>query len=111
MSGYNGPTDENEDQRSWSDYYNLYYTKRGKIQLNISQQLGRFSSFYVTGSQQSYWHTGEKNRCCKWAIAIPRRGVSWSLSYNQSRAREDKERPAHCPESLAAAQPVATSQR
>lgn len=61
MSGYNGPTDENEDQRSWSDYYNLYYTKRGKIQLNISQQLGRFGSLYVTGSQQSYWHTGEKN--------------------------------------------------
>ncbi|CAH3969058.1 putative outer membrane usher protein ElfC [Klebsiella oxytoca] len=91
MSGYNGPTDENEDQRSWSDYYNLYYTKRGKIQLNISQQLGRFGSLYVTGSQQSYWHTDEKNTLLQVGYSDTLAGVSWSLSYNQSRAPgEDK---------------------
>lgn len=91
MSGYNGPVNEDEDQRSWSDYYDLYYTKRGKIQLNISQQLGHFGSLYITGSQQSYWHTDEKNTLMQVGYSDTLAGVSWGLSYNQSRAPgEDK---------------------
>lgn len=91
MSGYNGPSGEDDDRRSWNDAYNLYYTRRGKVQLNISQQFGNLGSLYVTGSQQSYWHTDEKNTLLQVGYSDTLAGVSWSLSYNQNRAPgEDK---------------------
>lgn len=61
MSGYNGQQEDDSD-RDAGDDYNLYYTKRGKVQINLSQQFGHFGSLYVTGSQQSYWHTDETNK-------------------------------------------------
>ncbi len=33
------------DTPMWWRYYNLFYTKRGKLQVNISQQLGEYGSF------------------------------------------------------------------
>lgn len=64
MRGYTGDHEDNdtEQQNPRMDYYNLYYTKRGKVQFNISQQLGHAGSLFVTGSQQTYWHTDEKIR-------------------------------------------------
>lgn len=41
------------------DYHNLYYTKRGRVQANISQQLGDYGSVYVMGSYQTYWNSSE----------------------------------------------------
>ncbi|MGJ3356012.1 fimbrial biogenesis usher protein [Providencia sp. Je.9.19] len=43
------------------NYHNLYYTKKGRIQANISQQLGDYGSVYVLGSYQSYWNTNQKD--------------------------------------------------
>lgn len=91
MSGYNGPQEEDSD-RDAGDDYNLYYTKRGKVQINLSQQFGHFGSLYVTGSQQSYWHTDETNKLLQIGYSDTLAGVSWSLSYSSSRAPGEEER-------------------
>lgn len=42
-----------------TDYHNLYYTKKGRIQANISQSIGEYGSVYVLGNYQSYWNSSE----------------------------------------------------
>lgn len=91
MSGYNGPQEEDSD-RDAGDDYNLYYTKRGKVQINLSQQFGHIGSLYVTGSQQSYWHTDETNKLLQIGYSDTLAGISWSLSYSSSRAPGEEER-------------------
>ncbi|VFS86563.1 Outer membrane usher protein fimD precursor [Kluyvera cryocrescens] len=45
-------------QPKFTDYYNLAYSKRGKVQMSVTQQLGRTATLYVSGSHQTYWGTG-----------------------------------------------------
>ena len=54
MQGYTGDAEQDDanEATNWLDYYNLNWTKRGKLQFNISQQLGGLGSLFVTGSQQ-----------------------------------------------------------
>lgn len=85
MTGYNGGVDDNGEV-NWADYYNLYYTKRGKIQLNISQQLAHWGSLFITASKQSYWHTDETNSLLQVGYSNTIDGISWSLSYNNSQS-------------------------
>ena len=88
MRGYTGDHEDNdtEQQNPWMDYYNLYYTKRGKVQFNISQQLGHAGSLFVTGSQQTYWHTDEKNTLLQVGFSGTIKNVSYSLSYNYNKS-------------------------
>lgn len=90
MKGYVGqdnPNEQNEDDTPiWTDYYNLYYTKRGKIQANISQQFGNAGSVFVNGSQQTYWHTDEKNTLIQLGYSGTVKGVSYNLTYNYNKA-------------------------
>lgn len=88
MRGYTGDHEDNdtEQQNPWMDYYNLYYTKRGKVQFNISQQLGHAGSLFVTGSQQTYWHTDEKNTLLQVGFSGTIKDVSYSLSYNYNKS-------------------------
>ncbi|MBJ2097907.1 fimbria/pilus outer membrane usher protein, partial [Serratia ureilytica] len=53
------------------DYHNLYYSKKGRIQVNISQQIGTEGSLYLTGSRQTYWRTGDTDQL-------------WQVGYNGS---------------------------
>ncbi|MGS8847277.1 fimbria/pilus outer membrane usher protein, partial [Salmonella enterica subsp. enterica serovar Infantis] len=52
MCGYDDDnrTDSDKSRPEWSDYYNLYYTRSGKVQLYINQQLGGLGSIFITGS-------------------------------------------------------------
>lgn len=90
MEGYNSDIDNLDSDPSnhhpdWYDYYNLYYTKRGKMQVNISQQLGDYGSMYVSGSQQSYWHTTKKDTLVQVGYRTTWRDISINLSYNYSK--------------------------
>ncbi|TNV20500.1 outer membrane usher protein FimD [Buttiauxella sp. B2] len=89
MDGYNSDpnntdNDINNDHPSWYDYYNLYYTKRGKIQVNISQPLGNYGSVYLSGSQQSYWHTDDKDTLVQFGYNTTWHDVNIGLSYSYS---------------------------
>ncbi len=59
MNGYNIETQDGVIQvkPKFTDYYNLAYNKRGKLQLTVTQQLGRTSTLYLSGSHQTYWGT------------------------------------------------------
>ena len=72
--------------------YNLYYTRRGKVQLDINQQLGGLGSLFITGSQQSYWHTDEKDSLLQVGYSDTLAGIAWSVSYNNNKSAGDAER-------------------
>ncbi|MNE15933.1 putative outer membrane usher protein ElfC precursor [compost metagenome] len=89
MNGYDSDPDDNyddpdNDRPHWFDYYNLYYTKRGKLQVNISQQLGKLGSLYVTGSQQTYWHTDGKMMLLQLGYNTSWHDINMGVSFNYS---------------------------
>lgn len=85
MKGYNYQTEDG--LRSYGDYFNLRYAKKGKIQLNLSQQAGRNGSVFISASQQSYWHTDEKTALLQAGYAGTWNDVSYSLTYNYNKAQ------------------------
>ncbi|MDK9605157.1 MULTISPECIES: fimbrial biogenesis usher protein [Lelliottia] len=88
MSGYTIDTQDGKKdvEPDWTDYYDLYYSKRGKIQINISQQVGSNGSVYVTGSQQSYWNTDETDNLWQVGYSGNLNDVSFNLSYSYNKA-------------------------
>lgn len=98
MSGYTGSDDWKDDDHDgkqdapdWNDFYNLYYSKKGKIQLNVSQQIGELGSIFVTGQEQSYWHTDEKDRLLQLGYNGSWHDISYSLTWNYSRSPDEDE--------------------
>lgn len=92
MNGYTGDTQTDRDGNiqppNYADYYNLYYTKRGKIQVSVSQQAGSMGSVFISGSQQSYWHTSELNTLLQAGYNGSLWGITYSLTYNYNKAPE-----------------------
>lgn len=80
MNGYNDTEDNNDkdNKPDYFDYYNLSNTKRGRVQANISQQIGQGSGIYVTASQQSYWHTDETDTL----LQVGFNSMAWGANYN-----------------------------
>ncbi|MGL4726513.1 MAG: fimbrial biogenesis usher protein [Scandinavium sp.] len=95
MSGYTVDTQDGpeEYEPSWTDYYNLYYNKRGKIEANLSQQLHEYGSLYLTASRQSYWNTDETNTLVQMGYSGSIGSVNYNLSYNYNKSpgSEDKD--------------------
>lgn len=88
MDGYNYE-DENGSETytpSYSDYYNLYYTKRGKVQLNVSQSVGTSGSLYFTASKQSYWHTDDTTTLIQMGYNGNWHDISYGINYNYNKA-------------------------
>nr|WP_233971230.1 fimbrial biogenesis usher protein [Lelliottia sp. WAP21] len=86
-----GAVYEDEDGNDVEDttptiYYNLHYTKRGRLQANVSQTLWGSASLYVSGSQQSYWNTDETDTYWQTGYSDSWKDVNYSLalSYNKS---------------------------
>ncbi|ALR78154.1 fimbrial biogenesis usher protein [[Enterobacter] lignolyticus] len=88
MDGYVVQTEDGDVSKTpdWTDYYNLYYTRRGKVQINVSQQLDGYGSVFITGSKQSYWHTDETDTLLQLGYSGTWDGISYSVSYNYSKA-------------------------
>lgn len=91
MDGYNSDpdnedNDQDNDHPSWYNHYDLSYTKRGKMQVNISQQLGTLGSVYVSGSQQTYWHTEGKDTLAQVGYNTTWHDINMGLSYNYNKS-------------------------
>ena len=84
MSGYNVATQDGviEVKPTFTDYYNLAYNKRGKIQASITQQLGRTATLYMNGSHQTYWGTGKADQQLQAGLNAAIDDVNWTLSYS-----------------------------
>lgn len=84
MNGYNVETQDGviQVQPKFIDYYNLAYNKRGKLQLSVTQQLGRAATFYVSGSHQTYWDTGKADEQLQVGLNTAIDDINLSVSYS-----------------------------
>lgn len=88
MEGYTVDMQDGKEKISpdLSGYYNLYHSKRGKVQVNITQQLGDFGSLFFSGSRQSYWHAGNTDTLYQLGYNSTWRDINYSLSYNYNKS-------------------------
>lgn len=70
-----------------TDYYNLYQTKRGNIQANISHNFGDYGTFYLSAYQQDYWESSNKDKWIQAGYATNHKGVNYSLSFSKNQTR------------------------
>ncbi|MCD9134185.1 fimbria/pilus outer membrane usher protein, partial [Escherichia coli] len=96
MAGYrlktqDGPVDMEPELL---DYHNLYYSKKGRLQVNISQQVSDVGTMYVTGSHQTYWRTGEKDQLWQVGYSGNWEDINYNLdwSWNKSPGLADADR-------------------
>lgn len=74
-------------QSDWNNYYNLYSSKRERLQVNISQRLGNLGSVYVTGNHQTYWHNSTVTDSFQIGFSGMLDRITYNLSYDYSRGR------------------------
>ncbi|MEQ4748100.1 fimbria/pilus outer membrane usher protein [Enterobacter cloacae] len=90
MEGYQYDWKENEDGSGYHSepvsYHNLRHSKKGRFQLNISQQLGRLGSVYVSGSQQTYWNAQGEDVWYQVGYSGSWHNISYNLSWSDSRS-------------------------
>ncbi|MFB5081369.1 fimbrial biogenesis usher protein [Raoultella sp. C349492] len=84
MSGYDVETQDGVIQvkPKFTDYYNLAYSKRGKVQVSVTQQLGRTATLYLSGSHQTYWSTGKADQQLQAGLNAAVDDINWTLSYS-----------------------------
>ncbi len=89
MSGYSVETQDGVIQvkPKFTDYYNLAYSKRGKVQLSVTQQLGRTATLYLSGSHQTYWGTDDADEQLQAGLNAAVDDINWSLSYSLTKKR------------------------
>ena len=81
MSGYSVVTEDGPVyvKPKFTDYYNLAYSKRGKVQVSVTQQLGRTATLYVSGSQQTYWGTHNADEQFQAGLNMAVDDINWTL--------------------------------
>ncbi|CAI2793938.1 Outer membrane usher protein fimD precursor [Serratia grimesii] len=67
-------------KRPYTDYYDLYDSRREKVQASISQRVGDLGSVYLSGIRQSYWNTSKKTTSLQAGFNGSVKSVSYSLS-------------------------------
>lgn len=87
MSGYTVVTRDGEVQvkPTYTDYYNLSYSKRGRIQATITQQVGKTSTLYLTGSQQTYWGITKNDVQLQVGYSSSIRDITFNVNYSINR--------------------------
>lgn len=88
MSGYNVDTEDGVIQvkPTFTDYYNLAYSKRGRLQASVTQQLGRTATLYLTGSHQTYWDSGRADQQLQTGLNMAIDDINWTMSYSLAKS-------------------------
>ncbi|UDJ81214.1 fimbrial biogenesis usher protein [Kosakonia oryzae] len=71
-----------QTKRVITHYHNLNNNKKGRVQVNISQNFGDYGSLYLSGSQQTYWNSDKANTWYQLGYASGWQGMSYSLSWS-----------------------------
>lgn len=78
--------DENHlTQSPVAHYYNLNYAKKGRFEVNISHSLGKYGSLFVSGNQQTYWGTNQRNQWLQAGYSGSWRGINFSLALSHTK--------------------------
>lgn len=78
-------TDGRPVQQSNTDYYNLYNSRRSKLQANLSQRIGEQGSLYLSGVRQTYRNTNRTSDSLQVGYSSAIGSVSYNLNYSHSR--------------------------
>ncbi|EMH4163337.1 fimbrial biogenesis usher protein [Pluralibacter gergoviae] len=94
MNGYNLQTQDEiiQVKPTFTDYYNLTYNKRGKVQVSVTQQLGSTATLYLSGSNQTYWSTGKTDQQLQAGLNAAIDDINWTLSYSLTKNAWQQER-------------------
>ena len=82
MQGYNAEPDP--DYRP--DFYNLHTARKSKFQMSINQPIRGWGAFYLSGAEQRYWHTDQKERLFQAGYNGSWKGINYSLAWSYSDA-------------------------
>ncbi|MDN5417617.1 MAG: outer membrane usher protein FimD [Acinetobacter sp.] len=91
MSGYHVSETQDGNQANTpiiTDYYNLYNSKKGRFEVNISHSLGNYGSLFVSGNQQTYWDTNKKNEWVQAGYANSWKALNYSFSVSRNKYSE-----------------------
>ncbi|HGU9825294.1 TPA: fimbrial biogenesis usher protein [Enterobacter cancerogenus] len=78
-------TDGRPVKQRYTDYYNLYNSRRSKLQANISQRIGEQGSVYISGVRQTYRNTNRTSDSLQAGFSSAIGSVNYSLNYSHSR--------------------------
>lgn len=87
MQGYSIETQDGtvEVTPTYTDYFNLAYNKREKLQLSMSQQLGDVTTLYITGTHEKYWNTSRADKQLQVGLNTLFKGITWGINYSLSK--------------------------
>ncbi|MFJ3358430.1 outer membrane usher protein FimD [Serratia liquefaciens] len=89
MQGYQYSWRDEGDGRGYQSepvsYHDLRRNKKGRFQLNISQQLGELGSVYVSGSQQTYWNSPGSDTRYQVGFSSGWHGINYNLAWSMNR--------------------------
>jgi outer membrane usher protein len=89
MRGYQYSWTNDDDlgyQSKPVSYHDLYRSKKGRLQVNLSQQLGSFGSIYLSGNQQTYWNTSGADRWIQAGFSSSWDNINYNLSVSTSKS-------------------------
>ncbi|CAK9883726.1 MAG: Outer membrane usher protein FimD [Candidatus Erwinia impunctatus] len=94
MKGYQVRTSDGifEVKPEWTNFYNLAYSKRGRLQLSVTQQAGKNTTLYVNASHQTYWGTNNADQQVQVGLNTSAEDINWSVSYSLTKNNWQDER-------------------
>lgn len=78
-------TDGRPARVSWSNYYNLYNTKRTRVEASVSQRISSMGSVYLSAIRQTYWNSSNVSDSLQSGLNSRLGPINYSLSYSYSR--------------------------
>lgn len=63
-------------------YHDLRRSKKGRLQVNISQQLWKQGSLYITGNRQTYWNSPDSDTWYQAGFSSSWHGISYNFSWS-----------------------------
>lgn len=64
-----------------SSYYNLSFTKKGRFQVSVNQNIGKYGSLYASANYQSYWNAPKDSKSYQIGYANAFKYFTLSLSW------------------------------
>lgn len=76
---------EHRDEPIIVNYHNLRFSRKDRLQLNISQSPVMTLALYISGTHQKYWNTSDSDTWYQVGYTSSWVGISYSLiSWNES---------------------------
>lgn len=90
MSGYQYEWKDEQDGRGRHQepvsYHDLRNSKKGRLQMSVSQQISDIGSLNLTATRQDYWNSNSSDTWYQAGFSSGWNGINYNLSYSLSRS-------------------------